>query len=134
MLHNGKVTQFLPKIVFLSWKNLSLPSKSPIMKRSMQVISVLLVLVLLFGSCASSRQSRAMRKAERQMERNEKQSERQYDKAKDAHFKRQARKTKRMMRRDQRRAERMRRKQRSSPFFQPKLYINKVLGKKSCCN
>ena len=87
-----------------------------IMKKRISVIAVLLALLLLFGSCASSR-SRAMRKAERQLEQQERQSKKQYDKAKTTHYKRQAKKTKRMMQKDKRRAERMRRRQRSNPFF-----------------
>ena len=50
------------------------------MKKLLKMVSCLLVLVLLFGSCASSR-SRAMRKAERQMEKMEKQSAKNYDRA-----------------------------------------------------
>ena len=99
------------------------------MKKLLKMVSCLLVLVLLFGSCASSR-SRAMRKAERQMERMEKQSAKNYDKAKSAHYKRQARKTKRMIQKDKRRAERMRRRQRSNPFFRHKVYKNGVLFEK----
>ena len=86
------------------------------MKKRISIIVYLLALLLLFGSCASSR-SRAMRKAERQLEQQEKQSKKQYDKAKTTHYKRQAKKTKRMMQKDKRRAERMRRRQRSNPFF-----------------
>ena len=76
----------------------------------------MLVLLLLFGSCASSGSS-AMRKAERQMERNAKRSAKQYDKAKSAHYKHQAKKTKRMMKQDKRRAERLRRGHRSNPYY-----------------
>ena len=47
------------------------------MKKRINVIAYLLALVLLFGSCASSK-SRAIRKAERQMERQEKNAAKQY--------------------------------------------------------
>lgn len=86
------------------------------MRKRISIIACLLALVLLFGSCASSR-SKAIRKAERQMERQEKEAAGKYDKAKTAHYKRQAKKTKRMIRKDKRHAERMRRRQRSNPFF-----------------
>ena len=86
------------------------------MKKRISIIACLLALVLLFGSCASSR-SRAIRKAERQLEQQEKQSKKQYDKAKTTHYNRQAKKTKRMIQKDKRRAERMRRRKRSNPFF-----------------
>ena len=86
------------------------------MKKRITIVVCLLALLLLFGSCASSR-SRAIRKAERQLEQQERKAEKEYDKAKTTHYKRQARKTKRMMKRDKRRAERMRRRQRSNPFF-----------------
>ena len=91
------------------------PKKYP-MKRRISIIACLLALVLLLGSCASSR-SRAIRKAERQLEQQEKQSKKQYDKAKTTHYKRQAKKTKRMIQKDKRRAERMRRRKRSNPYF-----------------
>ena len=86
------------------------------MKKRISIIACLLALVLLFGSCASSR-SRALRRAEKQLEQQEKQSKKQYDKAKTAHYKHQAKKTKRMIQKDKRRAERMRRRKRSNPFF-----------------
>lgn len=86
------------------------------MKKRINVIACLLSLLLLFGSCASSK-SRAIRKAERQLEQQERQSKKQYDKAKETHYKRQAKKTKRMIQKDRRRAEQMRRRQRSNPFF-----------------
>jgi Fe-S-cluster-containing dehydrogenase component len=89
---------------------------SYVMKKRMSIVACLLALILLFGSCASSR-SRALRKAERQLEQQEKQSKKQYKKAKEAHYKSQASKTKKMMKKDRRRAERMRRRQRSNPFF-----------------
>ena len=50
------------------------------MKKSTQLIAFLMVLLLLFSGCASSK-SRAIRKAERQMERQEKNAAKQYDKA-----------------------------------------------------
>ena len=86
------------------------------MKKPTQLISFLLVLLLLFSGCASSK-SRAIRKAERQMEQQERAAAKQYDKAKTSHYKRQAKKTKRMIKKDKRHAERMRRHQRSNPFF-----------------
>lgn len=85
------------------------------MKKRILLLSCLLVLVLLFGSCATK--SRALRNAEREMERQEKKAAKQYDKAKTAHYEHQSKKTKRMMQRDKRRAERMRRRQRSNPFY-----------------
>lgn len=95
---------------------LHLHPKSHAMKKRIRIIAYLLALLLLFGSCASSK-TRAMRKAERQLEQQERQSKKQYDKAKSTHYNRQAKKTKRMIQKDKRRAERMRRKQRSNPFF-----------------
>ena len=95
---------------------LFLPQISVFMKKTTQVIAFLLVLLMLFSGCASSR-SRAIRKAERQMERQEKNASKQYDRAKTAHYKRQAKKTKRMIRQDRRHAERMRRHKRTNPFF-----------------
>ena len=86
------------------------------MKKRINVIAYLLALVLLFGSCASSK-SRAIRKAERQMERQEKNAAKQYKKAKTAHYKHQAKKTKKINKKDKCHAERMRRRQRSNPFF-----------------
>lgn len=88
------------------------------MKKSSQIIAFLLVLLMLFTGCASSR-SRAIRKAERQMERQEKAAAKQYDKAKTAHYKHQAKKTKRMIKQDKRHAERMRRHRRTNPYFWP---------------
>ena len=117
MFHNGKETHFFLKSYPFARKMLYLPTNWKAMKNRISVISCLLALVLLFGSCASSRSSRAMRKAERQMEKMEKESAKKYDRAKTAHYKRQARKTKRMIQRDKRHAERMRRRQRSNPFF-----------------
>lgn len=87
-----------------------------VMKKSTQLIAFLMVLLLLFSGCASSK-SRAIRKAERQMERQEKNAAKQYDKAKTAHYKHQAKKTKRMIKKDKRHAERMRRHQRTNPYF-----------------
>ena len=96
------------------------------MKKRISIVACLLALLLLFGSCASSR-SRAIRRAERQLEQQERQAGKKYDEAKSAHYKRQARKTKRMMKRDKRRAERMRRRQRSNPFFSSLNISKKVL-------
>ncbi len=93
------------------------------MKNRACVIACLLALLLLFGSCASSK-PRAVRKAERQLERQERLAKKQYDKAKTTHYKRQANKTKRMIRKDKRHAERMRRRKRSNPFFSSLPYIN----------
>jgi ABC-type nickel/cobalt efflux system permease component RcnA len=104
------------KIVFITGKILFLPSNFEAMKKLMKLISVLLVGILLFISCASSR-SRAMRKAERQMEQMERKSKKQYERAKTTHYKRQAKKTKKMIQKDKRHAERMRRRQKTNPFF-----------------
>ena len=88
------------------------------MKKRISIIACLLALVLLLGSCASSRsRARAIRKAERQLEQQERQADKQYKKAKTTHYKRQAKKTKRMIKKDKRHAERMRRRKRSNPFF-----------------
>lgn len=105
------------EIVFFVGKILHLPSNFTVMKKCIKLISFLLVIVMLFSSCASSQSSRAMRKAERQMEKMEKQSKKNFKQAKSAHYKHQAKKTKRMIKKDKRHAERMRRRQRSNPFF-----------------
>ena len=86
------------------------------MKNKFNFIIGLLVIALLFCSCAPNA-NRAMRKAEHRMERQEKQAKKQYSKAKSSHYKRQAKKTKRMMKKDKQRAERLRRRQRSNPYF-----------------
>lgn len=103
-------------------------SKPKKMKKRNYVICILLSLMLLLCSCASQKQSRAMRKAERQMEKMEKQSAKQYKKAKSAHYNHQAPKTKQMIKKDRRHSERMRRRQRSNPFFSSREvpYINNV--------
>ena len=93
------------------------PQKPFVMKRKNAWICLMLCMILLFGSCASSRSSRAIRKAERQMEKQEKRSKKQYKKAKAAHYKHQAKKTKKMIKKDKRHAERMRRRQKTNPFF-----------------
>lgn len=116
MLHDGKETLFFSKSYPFARKILYLPSKLYTMKKHLTLISCFLALLLLFGSCASSK-SRAIRKAERQMEKMEKQSAKNYDRAKTTHYKRQAKKTKRMIKKDKRHAERMRRRQRTNPFF-----------------
>ena len=61
------------------------------MKKRISIVAFLLALVLLFGSCASSK-SRALRKAERQLEQQERQSKKQYDKAKSTHYNHQPKK------------------------------------------
>ena len=67
------------------------------------------MLLLLSSSCASNRSSRAMRKAESMMAKQEAQAEKDYERAVDAHYKRQAPKTKKMIREDRRRARRLNR-------------------------
>lgn len=67
------------------------------------------MLLLATVSCASSRSSRAIRKAERMMAKQEAQSEKDYEKAKRAHYKHQAPKTKKMIREDRRRARKLNR-------------------------
>ncbi len=73
------------------------------MKKKM-AIAVLGMSLLALASCASSRSTRAMRKAERMMARQERQAKKEYEKAKTAHFERQAPKTKEMIKDDRRRA------------------------------
>jgi len=116
VLHHDKETRFSLKSYLISGKILFLHAKLVVMKKPTQLISFLLVLLLLFSGCASSK-SRAVRKAERQMEQQERSAAKQYDRAKTSHYKRQAKKTKRMIKKDKRHAERMRRHQRSNPFF-----------------
>lgn len=77
------------------------------MKRS--AIFFLVLLLLMTFSCASSRSSRAIRKAERMMEQQERQAQKDYEKAIDTHYKHQAPKTKKMIREDRRRAKRLNR-------------------------
>ena len=69
----------------------------------------MLLLLLLSGSCASNRSSRAIRKAERMMAKQESQAEKGYEKALTEHYKHQAPKTKKMIREDRRRARRLNR-------------------------
>lgn len=95
---------------------LFLHQKYVVMKNPTRIIAFLMVLLLLFSGCASSK-SKAMRKAERQMARQEKAAAKNYDKAKTAHYKHQAKKTKRMIKQDKRHSERMRRHKRTNPFF-----------------
>lgn len=75
----------------------------------MRKLAVLSLVLLLLASCASNRSGRAIRKAERMMARQEAQAEKDYEKAVDAHYKRQAPKTKKMIREDRRRARRLNR-------------------------
>ena len=76
--------------------------------RGKTIISLGLIL-LLFGSCASNRSRRAIRKAERMMAKQEAQAAKDYGKAIDEHYKHQAPKTKKMIREDRRRARRLNR-------------------------
>lgn len=72
-------------------------------------LTLLVLLTILSSSCTSYRSSRAIRKAERMMAKQEAQAEKDYEKALDAHYKRQAPKTKKMIREDRRRARRLNR-------------------------
>lgn len=69
----------------------------------------MILLLMLGGSCASNRSSRAIRKAERMMAKQEAQAQKDYEKALDEHYKHQAPKTKKMMREDRRRARQLNR-------------------------
>ncbi len=66
-------------------------------------------LLLPVTSCATSRSSRAMRKAERMMERQAAEAKKEYKQAKTVHYKHQAPKTKKMIREDRRRARQLNR-------------------------
>ena len=130
MSHHASKTNIFPKSYSIAEKILHLPSNSDTMKRKTVFIVGLLVMVLLFGSCAGK--SRAVRQAERSLEQQEKTSKKQLKKAQTAHYKHQPKKTKRMINKDKRRAERMRRHRHANPYYwYRRLHRNSI---SECCN